>query len=274
MEYDICILQLKEITPQQKTDLPYGIFAFKNSQNGPGIKEITFSESDEYIDIGRELKLYESFTKFRELGSVFDKLKYKQRQRTATLLYGPPGNGKTIEVSRLGKIAKEEKFRIFFINDSDVPLNSLNDFRPALENEWTIFVIEELTEFTSGGRVDELLSFLDGETSWNKSFTIATTNHPEEIPCNIIDRPSRFKHIIEVKNPNEKERTAYLKAMGVSDDTLAVAVEATKNLSLDYVKNIAFDAIVSGRSIPEIVVEYKKIKELVSKQFKNSKLGM
>lgn len=250
--------------------IPYGSFIFEQADYELVMKEF-IPTIDNYIDINNDFNLDEDFKQFRESKSLFKKL--KQKPRKGVLLYGPPGNGKTIQICKLAQKAKEEKFRLFFIT-SDVKIKELFEFKKVLDsNEGdNVFIIEEITERVNGRRdLDDLLSFLDGELSWNNSYVIATTNHPEELPWNIIDRPTRFKLIKEVPNPNETKRRKYFEHIGIQNIDEAIA--ATKDLSLDYIKNITFDSIISNKSVKEVVEEYKKNREKLSKTFKK-KIGM
>jgi SpoVK/Ycf46/Vps4 family AAA+-type ATPase len=135
-------------------------------------------------------------------------------------------------------------------------------------------VIEELTERTGHTGTEKLLSFLDGETSWNNSYVVATTNYPDELPWNIIDRPGRFGTIVEVKNPTKEQRMSYMKIMALNLEELEEAADATEGLCFDYVKCTVLDALDNGTSVKEEVQKYKERREKVSKAFKSTKLGL
>ena len=181
------------------------------------------------------------------------------------LLYGPPGNGKTREIVKLIENSKKDKYRVIII-DSAVSFQDLEEFKTILEKDDNIFVIEEITERTEKN-AEQLLNFLDGEMSWYNSYTIATTNYPEELPWNIIDRPGRFNLIKEVGNPTPEERSLYFKHMGIVD--VEEAVKATDKLSLDYIINITNDSLMYNKTIPEVVKEYISRRKNMSNKFKS-----
>lgn len=253
-----------------ETEVPYGCFVFEQTNNGTLLRKVTPS-SDDFLDLNHKFDLNEDFKTFRSRKSFY---KSKgQRARKGLLFYGPPGNGKTAQISRLCKSAINEKFRVFFV-DKTFNLTELIQFKKIFEKDDSVFVIEEITERVGGRGTEELLSFMDGEMSWDNSYIIATTNHPETLPWNIVDRPSRFKVKLEFDNPTESERKIYLMKMGVDETLIEEAVKATEGLSLDYIKNITLDSFIEEKTIPQIIKEYKSEKSKISNSFKKTKLGI
>lgn len=266
--YETVPLALHEYT--ERGDVPYGCFLIEESANyGTVLKKVEFN-SDEYVSLESSFDVVKDYQNF-----LSQKLRYtsgvqKKRHRKGVLMYGAPGNGKSIQIVQLCKLAHKDKFRVFFI-DKGVDLKDLGQFKEILERDNNVFVIEEITERESK---EDLLNFVDGEMSWDNSYIIATTNHPEELDWNIVDRPSRFKVKVEFKNPTKEERTTYLRKMGVQESVLNEAVDVTDGMSLDYLKNIALDSFIEEKSIPELMKEYKETKAKIHSRFKNGKLGL
>lgn len=253
-----------------ETEIPYGCFVFEQTNSGTLLRKVDPS-SDEFLDLNHKFDLHNDFNVFRSR-KKFWKSK-GQRCRKGLLFYGPPGNGKTAQITQLCKHSVKEKFRVFFV-DKKFDLTELIQFKKIFEKDDSVFVIEEITERVGGRGTEELLSFMDGEMSWNNSYIIATTNHPETLPWNIIDRPSRFKVKLEFDNPNESERRLYLQKMNVDETLIEEAVKATDGLSLDYIKNITLDSFIEGKTIPELIKEYKSEKSKISNNFKKTKIGL
>lgn len=262
-------LGLYEYRQPDDSEIPYGCFVFEQTNNGTLLRKVT-SSSDEFLDLNHKFDLVGDFKTFRSRKKFY---KSKgQRARKGLLFYGPPGNGKTAQISRLCHLAIKEKFRVFFV-DKTFNLSELVQFKKIFEKDDSVFVIEEITERIGRGS-EELLSFMDGEMSWDNSYIIATTNHPETLPWNIVDRPSRFKVKLEFDNPTEKERRLYLTKMGVDEAAIEEAVKSTDGLSLDYIKNITLDSFIEEKTIPELIKEYKSEKSKISNSFKKTKLGI
>lgn len=248
----------------------WGSYVFEDTNRGTLIKKVDFSR-DNFIDLRGNFDLIKDFNEFKN-----NKEKYRRlgpRARKGLLFYGPPGNGKTAQITNLAARAEEDKFRVFFI-DRKFPLKDLLQFKSLFEDDDNVFIIEEITERADGRAAEEVLSFLDGELSWKNSYVIATTNNPEELPWNLVDRPSRFKIILEFPNPTDKEREVYLRHMKVNDSLIEETVKLTENMSLDYIKNIVLDSFLEDKTIPELIKEYKERRNKVGNKFKSQKLGL
>lgn len=253
----------------EKVDIPYGCYVIKVTNYGGYMLKKTSINTDKYVDLGMSpISLYEDYIQFRKDKPTFEKL--GRRPRKGLLLYGAPGNSKTMEICKLAQNAEKDKFRVFFIGNN-IGFEGLNEFRKILSNEDNVFVIEEITERRRDP--EELLSFLDGEMSWNNSYIIATTNHPEEMAWNLVDRPTRFKVIEEFLPPNAEQRTRYLTKIGFPEADIPEAVRLTEGMSLDYLINLSFDSMFTSQPIQKIISEYKDKRKKLSKTFKG-KMGL
>lgn len=275
--YEGIPITLSEIVHDKSVSIPYGCFHLLESNEGPFLKQFSVS-TDGYINLGRDEynDVYRDFSAFREERSLYES--ERKRHRSSALLYGPPGNGKTREICRILQDAEKEKFRAIFIGSGIKNLMSLEPFRKPLDEEDKVFVIEEITERTKNtDMADQLLSFLDGELSWNHSFTIATTNYPELLEMNIVDRPGRFKTVVEVTSPNHQERLKYLVGSGLTEEIATVAAKLTQGLSLDYLSSIVFDYKRTGKSFDRLLREMKENREKTARRFKvsgNATIGL
>lgn len=184
--------------------LPKGIYIVRNSmQLGTYFVPESFDHRDRFMVGSRmEMSLRLAIDRYVMNKGRYDRLGIAHRR--GLLLYGPPGNGKTrtaIEVIR--EIAKT---RYCFIVD-DIPSSQ---FRRAFQNEPCVVVIEEITDILDYGGVSRFLNFMDGTESMNQALVICTTNYPEYLPANVIDRPSRFDELMYCDNPDAAERRRYL----------------------------------------------------------------
>lgn len=192
-----------------------------------------------------------------------------RKNKKGILMFGPGGNGKTSAIMRLAEKAKEFDAVTFYIKKG-VELTGyfMENFKRIMDGRNVIFVLEELTERMR--EVESLLTFLDGENSWDNSVVIATTNYPEELPANIIDRPGRFELILEYKNPSNKNIEDLAKLFGFTPEDAEIL--KGKDLSYDYASFLLSKAKATGATVAEVYKAESDKRSRVSSTFKG-KLG-
>jgi hypothetical protein len=140
-----------------------------------------------------------------------------------TILYGPPGCGKTYAVERLIEHLGWPAFHVEastvaspYIHETSRKVSEI--FELAVKSAPSVLVIDEMEAFLSdresgGGhhRVEEVAEFLRRipDASRNKVLIIGMTNRLEMIDPAILRR-GRFDHVISVEFPNEEEVGALL----------------------------------------------------------------
>lgn len=242
-------------------DLSYGVFELKSS-NMLGNYFKDYVANPDIKTIVERYNLKKQVLEFLKTPATGTR-----KNKKGILLYGPPGNGKTTEIMSLFATAAEEKIRIFIV-DRGVDFSDLTSFRDMLSADPTVFVLEELTQRTDKDGTEELLTFLDGETSWDNSVVIATTNYPEELPANLVDRPGRFETFLEYGNPTEQD----IIAMGEKFEVDSTGLHG-KDLSFDYVSFILSEAKRTGVTAAEAMVSETEKKRKLSKTFKAKGMG-
>lgn len=180
------------------------------------------------------------------------------------LMWGTPGEGKTSIIRKLFKDCPDTL--VFFC--TDVPLK---DFVRNLEeyekDRLKVFIIEEISTYTEDNSKKALLDFLDGENSVSNSIVIATTNYPEELPSNILDRPSRFDFVMEVKSPNLGEIQQLVKAF-IGRTPLEEDVKCLEGLSTAAIKEVCLFATIKQMSYERAFEEIEKRSIKNAKAFK------
>lgn len=186
-------INLKEKNPDS-CQLPPGCYSFHKSQSGQeGLVPLAI-RSDAYLDLdGTMNKAKNSIKKFLERRSVYTKNKIIYK--LGMLMYGLHGTGKTALLRNL--IQKEIPKDAVVVFLGELPSSFLTKMAEVLTDDvLKVFVFEEFTEVEDkikrNGGTDKLLQFLDGEFSIENSIVIATTNYPEKISANMVDRPGRF----------------------------------------------------------------------------------
>jgi predicted AAA+ superfamily ATPase len=229
---------------------------------------------DHYIEFSSVNEAFiRDFKDFVENEEIYRKLNtiYKE----GFLPFGPPGNGKTATIRHLVKKCMPEGSVVIVI-DKDLPTTPfIQAMRKTLADRFKIFIFEEFTHFTKDyNDMEEVLSFLDGESSLDKSLLIATTNYPENLPGNIVERPSRFDKFYEFGNPNSIERKLlldyYLMRNCTPDEVIA-----TQDMSIASIKEVCLLSYKRKISTIDAISCIKKQTKLARDHFKKTgKLGI
>lgn len=162
--------------------------------------------------------------------------------RRGVLLHGPPGNGKTSLIRRIGAALPQIPAMIlrpvagFDSDDFEAALGRWRRQAPAL------LVIEDLNWLLKEVNVSTFLNLLDGvETNMSGGLLlIATTNHPETLDPAINNRPGRFDVVIEVPCPNRALRAEFFrqKCGGTDEATIERLTAETERMSFAHLQEI------------------------------------
>jgi len=152
-----------------------------------------------------------------KISSIAQELEYDIKQitsgnktKTSAIFYGKPGNGKTTLVRNLAQKYGLDIHLVNFskgINNEDILTISVYTNKPVIilfEDFDNIFHGRklQLPDTSAKCSFDSILNLLDGIFNESSNIYIFTANDLSKIDDALLDRPSRIRHKIEVKNPS------------------------------------------------------------------------
>lgn len=195
---------------------------------------------------------------YRDIGSIY---------KLGLLAYGSAGNSKTRSINKIIKEIIPADAIVIFVPAQVPSSDFLFKIKETLNDRLKVFVFEEFsTGLNDKYQVSETLTFLDGELSPDKTIFLATTNYPEALPGNMVDRPSRFDKLIEFKNPNPVARAALITHF-LSRPSTAEEVTLTRGLSVAGLKEACIRVILEKCDLNLVIKELKARTALCDKAF-------
>jgi transitional endoplasmic reticulum ATPase len=173
--------------------------------------------------------------------------KYKLPYKRGLLMYGAPGNGKTITIKALiaHMMRLPEAVPTFYVKSTTDKCNGDQKsiqkiFKQARKLAPCILVFEDLDSMVTNETRSYFLNEVDGMESNDGILMIASTNHIDKIDDSIRSRPSRFDRKYGFDLPEHKDRVRYAehwrKKLADNKDIefTQELVEAAANLTPDY----------------------------------------
>jgi transitional endoplasmic reticulum ATPase len=217
----------EEIDPEELSKISIKPKDFNSSLKDiePSAMREVFVEVPEtnYSDVGglteEKEKLVESVEWPLDYGDVFSH--FDTEAPKGILLYGPPGNGKTLLAKAVANASESNFISVKgpelmnkYVGESEKGIREI--FKKARQNSPTVIFFDEIDSIAnergssndnevSERMVSQLLTELDGLEELSDVVVIAATNRPDIIDSALI-RTGRLEKTIEVDLPNQKER--------------------------------------------------------------------
>ena len=232
--------------------------------------ERNLSWDDLFLEENLKTEIRNSVEGFLAAKPIYEKANIVWRR--GILLMGTPGCGKS---SCIKTIIANYDFKPVTV----MPSSQTNDdiiaeaFEYAQEQSPALLYIEDLdTLLNNNVTLSHFLNLMDGVTSKNGIFVIATANDPSKLNEAILDRPSRFDRKWEFPLPNEELTISYLtkwfgKALKAKEYKTLAASCISKKMSFAYIKELyitaAYSALADGREVPNYKDAKVAIKQLL-----------
>ncbi|KAF8238855.1 P-loop containing nucleoside triphosphate hydrolase protein [Tricholoma matsutake] len=174
------------------------------------------------------------------------------------IMYGPPGNGKTITLKAIMKACGNRGFPPLYIKSFQSFMGEeasmAEVFNKARQMSPCIVVLEDLDSLINDGNRSFFLNQLDGLERNDGLLIIGTTNHFDRLDPGLSSRPSRFDRKFEFDDPDAEERTLYVrywqkklennKEILFPEDLVNEVVGSTEHFSFAYMKEAFVSSLV------------------------------
>lgn len=159
------------------------------------------------------------------------------------VLLGPAGTGKTLSCKA---IKNETECSYIWVSARDFyncgggVSGICTAFDIAKEIAPTCIAFEDVDHWIRGNATDLLKTEMDGVNELKGIVTILTTNYPESLPPELIDRPGRFHDLACMDLPSDKVRKEMFAewADSLSDSSSSEITKATSGFSGAHIKEL------------------------------------
>ena len=261
-----------------------GSYNLTKTPMGIDIVPMEFVEKELLTSVTNTSQILNEANIFFDNLAVYDEL--KQPKKRGILLYGSPGQGKSVSIIQAAKDLKKADSNSVVINwpTSELEASSVFKFftsysEYAPECSKLILVIEDIGGGSHEGysRRDEvsssLLNLLDGINNVFKipTLILSTTNHPENLMASLANRPGRFDMMLEIVSPPYDERISLVEFLAKRKltDEEKHALDGSINKGVEHFSIAHLQEIVIRSRLHQKTID-KVVKELIehSKKFK------
>jgi SpoVK/Ycf46/Vps4 family AAA+-type ATPase len=279
---------------QKQVVIKPGSFNLVKTMQGIQLSPMEFVSRDVLTSVTNTSMILGEAEKFFSNLSIYDEL--NQPKKRGILLYGSPGQGKTVSIMQAAKDLKTKDSGTVVINwpTSEIEASGVFKFFTSY-SEYTkdctklVLIIEDIGGSSHEGysRRDEvsssLLNLLDGI---NNVFTlptliISTTNHPENLMRSLANRPGRFDMLLEVESPNFEERVKLIEFISkkqLTEEEKEALNEknnrGVEQFSVAHLQEIVVRSRLHQKPISDIVKELLHHSKLFNLDFAKPKRGM
>ncbi|EPQ59004.1 P-loop containing nucleoside triphosphate hydrolase protein [Gloeophyllum trabeum ATCC 11539] len=174
------------------------------------------------------------------------------------IMYGPPGNGKTVSIKAIMKGCEEKGYLPLYVKSFQSYMGEEASmalvFNKARQLAPCVVIMEDLDSLINESNRSFFLNQIDGLEGNDGLLLIGTTNHVERLDPALASRPSRFDRKYLFDDPDLEERTLYCKywqkklernkAVDFPDDLVYEIAKLTDKFSFAYLKEAFVSTLV------------------------------
>ncbi|KAH7887583.1 P-loop containing nucleoside triphosphate hydrolase protein [Phlebopus sp. FC_14] len=174
------------------------------------------------------------------------------------IMYGPPGNGKTISIKVVMKTCAERGFTPLYVKSFQSYRGeeaSMQDvFQKARQASPCVLILEDLDSLINDQNRSFFLNQLDGLEGNDGLLVIGSTNHFDMLDPALSSRPSRFDRKYLFDDPDQEERSLYAKywqnklkdnhEITFPDSLVDQVADMTEGFSFAYLKEAFVSTLV------------------------------
>ena len=246
--------------------LPPGCYTAFYCSDGMALAQHPYSTDGVWeLDQAWLRELCEDTGRFWESKEAYAKLGLPHKR--GILLYGPPGCGKSCAIKLMASQVLDRGGIVLWADRASLLADTLKHLHDIQPDTPILVLLEDLDKLISDDdRKSMWPSVLEGVTHVSNTVFVATTNYPEKLPAEFINRPGRFDVRIKVGAPDRAARRSYLqhltRDLGCDLDLEAI-VEQTDGLTFAHLKEVVCNVVIYGRSLEEAVRRVRKLEKPV-----------
>ncbi len=220
---------------------------------------------DIYLPADQKQEIRMQVKTFLESESLYRRLNIPYRR--GFLLFGPPGNGKTMLIKILAASYPQLKPVMVPLTKTVGERELGAAIREAERLAPSLLILEDIDVMfggTSPLAYSEFQNLVDGVSELSRGVLIvATTNHPAKLGAALTERPGRLDRLWKLGKPNLETRRLYICRLldssehGLSDAEAVASdlAKKTEGFSMAYLRELytlgSFHAINAGKPVQE-----------------------